>query len=511
MTFSFPDFISSLQYLPNQPLAFQSVTFFILFAFFYLLYALSFNNRTMRNGVMLLFSLYFYYKISGLFVGVMVLMATVDYLVGIGIHKSKSAAGKKGLLVLSVIMNVGALLYFKYTNFLLETWTGFAHPGETPLVLQIVQPLGISYFVFKSLTYVFDMHREMIDEPERNWFRYVLYVSFFPNIMAGPISKARDLLPQFVNKPVIDKETLSKGLFLIMLGLIKKIVFADYLAANLVDRVYESPQFFTGLDAMMASYGGMLQIFFDFAGYTDMMVGFGFLMGITLEHNFNKPFMAGNITEFWRRWHITLYNWLNEYLYQPMAFAWRRGGKVLILLAVFITFFISGLWHGAALTFVVWGLLHGAAISWDVISQKGRAWVQKWMPKVIYAVISVFITFHFLVFSSVLLKVSNPNVNAATADGVQLSSIEKAQAFYNQMLTVDFSLFGQWYNIYSVPFFLMIGGLLLQYLPVKMYTGIFNAFVKLHWTLKSVALAVVIILLYQLYSLESMPFMYIQF
>ena len=496
MNFSFSDFLYSLQYLPGQPLIFQSVTFFILFAIFYLLYAFAFNNRTMRNGVLLLFSLYFYYKISGLFVGVMILMATIDFFIGKGIYNSKTTTGKKWLLVLSVLMNVGALMYFKYTNFLLETWTGIAHPGAEPLVLKIVQPLGISYFVFKSLTYIFDVHREVIEEPERNWFRYLLYVSFFPNILAGPISKARDLLPQFVSQPVIDRNTLSKGLFLIMLGLIKKIVFADYLAANLVDRVFESPQYFTGIDALMAAYGGLLQLYFDFAGYTDMMVGFGCLMGFTIEHNFNKPFLAGNITEFWRRWHITLYNWLNEYLYQPLAFAWRRGGKIMILLAVFITFFVSGLWHGAALTFVVWGLLHGAAISWDVISQTTRTKIQKWMPKGIYSFISIFITFHFLVFTAVLLKV--PNLN-------------KAGEFYNFIFTADFSMFPQWLDIYMTPFLLMLGGLILQYLPVKMYAGLLGGFTKVHWSLKAASMAILIILLYQLYSLDAMPFIYIQF
>jgi len=325
MTFTWNDFFSSLQYLPSQPLVFQSVTFFLLFGVFYLLYSVFFNSRPIRNGLLLIFSLYFYYKISGYFVGVMVLMASIDYFIGKGIFKAKTPQNKKLLLVLSLVMNVGALLYFKYTNFLIESWTGLVHPGIEPVLLKIVQPLGISYFVFKSLTYIFDIHREMIEEPERNWFRYLLYVSFFPNIMAGPISKARDLLPQFISKPLIDRETLSKGMFLIMLGLIKKIVFADYLAANLVDRVFESPQYFTGLDALMASYGGLLQLYFDFAGYTDMMVGFGFLMGFTIEHNFNKPFLAGNITEFWRRWHITLYNWLNEYLYQPLAPRWKNN------------------------------------------------------------------------------------------------------------------------------------------------------------------------------------------
>ncbi len=496
-SFNLQDFLQSLTYNPSNPLMYQSVTFFLLFGVFYLIYSISFNSRPLRNGILLLFSLYFYYKISGLFVFVLVGMATSDYLIGLGIFKSKKAAIKNLLVTLSVIINIGFLMYFKYTNFLLETWTGIVHPGTEPLVLKIIQPLGISYFVFKTLTYIFDVQREMIEEPERNWFRYVLYVSFFPNILAGPISKARDLLPQFVKKPEITQEILSKGLFLIMLGLIKKIAIADYIAANFVDRIFESPQYFTGLDAFMASYGAMTQLFFDFAGYTDMMVGFGFLMGFTIEHNFNKPFLAGNISEFWRRWHITLYNWLNEYLYQPLAFAWRRWKIAGAMLAVFLTFFISGLWHEAAITYVVWGLMHGTAIAWDVFSAATRKKVQKWIPKFIYKLFSIIITFHFLVFSAVLLKVK---------------TFDNAIDFWKKMFTeVDFGMFSKWFSIYSVPFIVMLLGLFLQFLPQKMYTSIFNIFKKWHWIVKAVAFAILVLLLYQLYNLEAMPFIYIKF
>ncbi|MPM20575.1 hypothetical protein SDC9_67006 [bioreactor metagenome] len=166
------------------------------------------------------------------------------------------------------------------------------------------------------------------------------------------------------------------------------------------------------------------------------------------------------------------------------------------MLAVFITFFVSGLWHGAALTFVVWGLLHGAAISWDVVSQTARTKIQKWMPKGIYSFISIFITFHFLVFTAVLLKVPN---------------LTKAGEFYNFILQADFSMFPQWFSIYQIPFILMVLGLLLQYLPIKLYTGILAGFTKVHWTLKAASFAVLVILLYQLYSLDAMPFIYIQF
>ncbi|PLW92119.1 MAG: hypothetical protein C0592_12410 [Marinilabiliales bacterium] len=496
-SFNLQDFLQALTYNPANPLMYQSVTFFLLFGVFYLLYSVCFNSRPLRNGILLLFSLYFYYKLSGLFVFILIAMATSDYLIGHGMHRSKKSSAKNLLLALSVIINVGALFYYKYTNFLLETWTGIVSPGAEPLVLKIIQPIGISYFVFKTLTYVFDIHREMIEKPEKSWFRYVLFVSFFPNILAGPISKARDLLPQFISKPDISKKALSMGIFLIMLGLIKKIAVADYIAANFVDRIFESPEFFTGLDAFMASYGAMTQLFFDFAGYTDMMVGFGFLMGFTIEHNFNKPFLAGNISEFWRRWHITLYNWLNEYLYQPLAFAWRRWKLAGAMLAVFLTFFISGLWHGAAITFVVWGLLHGTAIAWDVFSSSTRKKVQKKMPKALYKVISIIITFHFLVFTSVLLKAK---------------TFGDALDFWKKMFSeVDFGMFSKWFGIYSAPFLIMIIALILQWLPNKMYTAIFNFFKSWHWAIKALAFAVLVIILYQLYILEAMPFIYIQF
>lgn len=497
MNFNLQDFFHSLAYNPANPLMYQSVSFFLLFGIFYLFYSVFFNSRPIRNGLLLLFSLYFYYKISGLFVLVLIAMGSSDYLIGLGIFSSKQAWKKNFLLILSIVINIGALMYYKYTNFLLETWTGVIHPGTEPLVLKIIQPLGISYFVFKTLTYIFDIHREMIEKPEKSWFRYVLYVSFFPNILAGPISKARDLLPQFISKPVIDRETLSKGLFLIMIGLVKKIAIADYIAANFVDRIFESPQYFTGLDALLASYGAMTQLFFDFSGYTDMMIGFGFLMGFSIEQNFNKPFLAGNISEFWRRWHITLYNWLNEYLFQPMAFAWRRWKIAGAMLAVFLTFLISGLWHGAAITFVVWGLLHGLAIAWDVFSSSTRKKVQKWIPKTIYKVISIIITFHFLVFSAVLLKAK---------------TFIEAVEFWKKMFTeVDFGMFSKWVGIYSTPFIIMIVALFLQYLPIKLYQKTFDFFKKWHWTLKALAFAILVIVLYQLYILEAMPFIYIQF
>ena len=239
--------------------------------------------------------------------------------------------------------------------------------------MKIIQPIGISYFVFKSLGYVLDVKREMIEEPEKNYANYLLYVSFFPNILAGPISKARDLLPKFKEKSVVDKKIINAAVFMIIIGLIKKIAIADYLAANMVGRVFESPQFFSGVDLFMACYGGLIQLFFDFSGYTDIVVGLALLMGFQIKGNFNQPFKAKNITDFWRRWHISLYEWLSEYIYQPLAFIWRKQKLLGTLMAVIITFLISGIWHGPNWVFIVWGSLHGLMICWDVLTSKYRS------------------------------------------------------------------------------------------------------------------------------------------
>lgn len=491
------DILSWLAYNPSNPLIYQSVSFFTLFAVFYCFYALFFKKQSIRNGLLLLFSLYFYYKLSGLFVGVMIFMAASDYLIGRGIASSSNNAKKTSLLILSLLINVGSLIFFKYTNFFIELYTGIAHPGELPLVLKIVQPIGISYFVFKSLTYVFDIHREVIEEPEKNFFHYLLYVSYFPNILAGPITKARDLLPLFRKEPIIDKKAISIALFLISLGFIKKILVADYIAANLVDRVFESPQYFTGIDATMASYGALIQLFFDFAGYTDIVVGISFLLGFPIKHNFNQPFKAENISGFWRRWHITLYEWLNEYVFQPLAFSWRSWKTGGVLLAVFITFFISGLWHGPNLTFVVWGLLHGLAIVWDTISTTLRNALKKIIPRFIYSFFGIFITFHFLVITGILLKSKD---------------IDHALAFAQFAISeTDFSMFSQWLSIYQWPFIVMVSALFLQFLPLRFYDFLLKLFHAIPWFFKALLLAILFIVLYQFYSMDAMPFIYIVF
>ncbi len=488
---------SSLKYLPNQPLIFNSVLFFLLFTVFYLIYITVFNKIKARNILLLIFSFYFYYKVSGLAVILLLLMGSSDYFIGLGIFKSKKQSSKAWLLLLSLIVNLGSLFYFKYTNFFLNTWLDITQPTQAPLVLNILLPIGISFYVFKSLSYILDVYREVIEEPERNYFNYLLYVAFFPNILAGPISKARDLLPQINQKLFITNEFIGKGFFLIMCGAFKKVVIADFLAVNFVDRVFQSPHLFSGFENLMASYGATIQIYADFSGYTDIVIGIAFLLGFVVDPNFNKPFMAKNVTDFWRRWHITLSKWLNEYLYTPLSFSFRKLRRIGIILSLIITFFISGFWHGPNWTYILWGLSHGIAMTYDILSDRFRDKLKKIINIKIYNFISIFITFHFLSLSIILFKSADLNT---------------AGVVYSKILNnLDFSLAKEWMKLYSLPFIVMIIAYVLHYLPMSWNNFLSNRYIKLNWAFKTLIFVLAVILIYQAYSSEAMPFVYLEF
>jgi alginate O-acetyltransferase complex protein AlgI len=481
----------------GQPFVFNSVAFFVLFFLFYGVYAIAFNKVQLRNIVLLLFSLFFYYKIAGWFVLLLVATASSDFFIGQALFKTESAKGKKGWMLLSLILNLSSLCFFKYINFFIESWFGLVSPGAHPVLLNIIAPVGISFYTFKTLSYIFDLHREMIDEPEKNYINYLLYVSFFPNILAGPISLARDLLPQIASKLVIDNEMLSKGFFLIMCGAIKKFFIANMLAENFVNRVFDQPHLFSGFENLMGSYGYMIQVYLDFSGYTDIVVGIACLLGFIVQPNFNQPFKARNITDFWRRWHMSLSKWLNEYLYLPISFGLRSWKKAGVIVAVMITFFISGLWHDAKWTFVIWGCLHGLAMSWEAATQSARSAISKKVPKKLYNFLSIFITFNFLSLSAVFFRVD---------------SVAKAGEMFRRMFTdMNFSIALPWLLNYTNVFVLMVLALVLQYLPLQWDNKVQLQFGKLHWSLKSMTVFVIFIAVYQAISSAPQAFIYLEF
>lgn len=487
------DFLNALTYNPGHPLQFNSVLFFILFFVLYLVYAMVFRKVNARNAILLIFSLYFYYKVSGMAVIILLCIATFDFFIGKGIFWAKKKSAKILLLMLSLLINLGSLFYFKYTNFFLKLWNDVQGAGD-PIVLNIILPIGISFFVFKSLTYIFDIYRGDIEQPEKNYFNYVLYVAFFPNILAGPISRASDLLPQIREKLSLNESNIGQGLFLIMSGAFKKIVIADFLAGNFVDRVFEVPNYFSGFENLMASYGYTIQLYFDFSGYTDIVIGIACLLGFSIMPNFNKPFLAVNVTDFWRRWHLTLSSWLRDYLFTPLSLGMRRWRMFGVVVAVMITFVLCGFWHDANVTFIIWGGLHAVALAWDVVTNKIRARIKKKMNKYIYRFISIFITFHFLCLSFVVFRAAN---------------FEMAMKMYTKIFSdMNFNLAPQWVHLYFYPFIVLIFGLLLHFTPIKWNYILLNVYTRIHWTLKVVIAFLIFIIIYQVFSTQAMPFLY---
>lgn len=497
LDFSFTGLLQNLMYHAHSPMVFNSVLFIGLFTLFYLVYVMVYKNISLRNIFLLLFSLYFYYKISGIYIILLVLIASSDFFIGKAIFNKKSKSARRNLLLLSLLINIGLLVFFKYTNFLFEVYFGISSGEASPIILDLIVPVGISYFIFKTLSYIFDLYNQNIDKAENNYINYLLYVSFFPNILSGPILRANDLLPQFRNHLQVNKEFIGKGILLILTGVFKKVVIADSLGVNLVDRVFESHVYFTSFEYLMAGYGYLVQLYFDFSGYTDMVIGIAMLLGFSSSPNFNKPFLAQNITEFWRRWHITLSNWLRDFIFNPLSIRLRNLGTSGVILAAFITFITCGIWHGANYTFLVWGIIHGLLIGWDVITRQLRTKLRKKTNKSLYKAISIILTFHILMLSFMVFRAPD---------------IEVAYDMLRQIFSgIDFSLAAQWLGFYKFPFLILLAGIILHFTPSKWNNFASNLFVRMHWTIQAIIIFTLVIFIFQFFSSEAQPFIYLNF
>lgn len=354
-----------LSYDAAQPLIFSSGLFLFLFTGFLIFYALLRHDAPARIAYVILFSLYFYYKSSGLYFLLLVFAATSDYWIARALHASRRPWARRGWVLLSVGVNLGMLAYFKYTNFLIDIANQLFGEGFLQF-RNIFLPVGISFFVFQSLSYTIDIYRREI-EPLRRWGDYLFYLSFFPQLVAGPIVRARDFLPQIRRPLTVTRTMFGTGLFLILTGLFKKAVISDYLSLNFVDRIFDEPLLYSGFECLMGIYGYALQIYCDFSGYSDMAIGIALLLGFRFPKNFDAPYKSATITEFWRRWHISLSTWFRDYVYIPLGGSRRSPVRNILNLAA--VWLLTGLWHGAAWTFVLWGawfflLLAGEKLLW---------------------------------------------------------------------------------------------------------------------------------------------------
>jgi D-alanyl-lipoteichoic acid acyltransferase DltB (MBOAT superfamily) len=305
-----------------------------------------------------------------------------------------------------LLTEVGTLVVFKYFNFfsasVVELFNKFGWHASPILLSRIALPLGLSFLTFRSLSYVIDVYRRTTS-PTRNYPEYLAFVAFFPTVIAGPLVRAHELLPQFSQQPRLSDGEGAQGIFLIILGLVKKIALANFLANNLVDRVFDQPQLYSSLETLAAIYAYALQIYCDFSGYTDIALGSAILLGFKLPPNFNSPYRAHNLIDFWRRWHITLSEWLRDYVYTSLGGLRKR--RINLYRNLIVTMLLAGLWHGAAWTFVLWGGMHGLGLSinhmWETHRRKRKLKPrQDWWIKAICVVA----TFHFVCLSWVLFR-----------------------------------------------------------------------------------------------------------
>ncbi len=338
----------------------------------------------LRIWLLLLASYYFYASNNGWIIGLLLISTQVDYMAGLGIEGTDDQNTKRRWLIASLMTNLGLLGFFKYANFFAGTVYDAASAFGVPVTwetLDIVLPVGISFYTFQSMSYTLDVYNGRM-KAERSWYRFAFYVAYFPQLVAGPIVRARHFMHQIYDRPKLTPQALEGGLQLIFKGLVKKLILADTLAIY-VDHASGNAGAISGIEAWIGLYAFASQIYYDFSGYSDVAIGCARLMGFRLPPNFRRPYAALSITEFWRRWHLSLSYWLRDYLYKPLGGS-RMKSKLGIYRNLMITMLLGGLWHGAAWTFILWGGLHGLflvierALGWGklVRDYRTRPWAR---------------------------------------------------------------------------------------------------------------------------------------
>lgn len=539
----------------NHPLIFTRLNFWIFFAVVLGGYTILYKKNALRNSYLFLISLFFYYKTGGLFFTILLFSTVTDFYIGHAIYRSKLLLHKKLWVSLSITLNLGVLAFFKYDYFLTETFntvfgTEFevvTHAAKWSNALfgthfdlgKILPPVGISFFTFQTISYSLDVYKEKV-KPVESLTDFGFYVSFFPQLVAGPIVRAADFIPQLYKRYALSPSEFGLAFYLILKGLTKKMLVGDYIAVNLIDRVFANPASFTGFENLFALFGYSLQVYCDFSGYTDIAIGVALLMGFHLPKNFNSPYKAKNVGEFWKRWHISLSSWLKDYLYIPMG--GNRGGSSftyislgiillfivliagkLILIPIFIssiiivwlltkifpaikltvstninlmmTMLLGGLWHGSSWMFVLWGGLNGLGIViykfWKKVSpyENSTHWLANtW---------KIFFTFTFITFTRIWFR----------GESMQGTHELLTQVGTNFAWSMVPSMIINYWKV----FVLMIFGLVVHWLPDTIKVKYRDWFINRPLYQKIGIAVIVIFIIYQSVSAGLQPFIYFQF
>jgi len=540
---------------PDAPLIFTRLYFWGFFLIVLVFYSLLYKKKPTRNVYLWLVSLFFYYKTGGLFLFILVFSTIVDFFIGQAIYNARSQTGKKTWLALSLTITLFVLAFFKYDIFFTETvnallgtrfdvinhgaaWSNM-FLGTHFDIGKLLPPVGISFFTFQTISYSIDVYRGLI-KPVTRLSDYGFFVSFFPQLVAGPIVRAWQFIPQISKDYTVSREEFGIAVFMILKGLTKKLFIGDFIALNLIDRVFANPVSYSGFENLMGLYGYSLQVYCDFSGYTDIAIGLALLMGFRLPKNFNSPYKAKNVGEFWKRWHMSLSSWLKDYLYIPMggnrgaspftyisltlllAFVVLLSGKlwlipvlagVLGLSAVFMyfspafrlgistninlmmTMLIGGLWHGANWMFVIWGGLNGLGLVvykfWRKISpwENSSHWTANFWK--------IFITFNFITFTRIWFR----------GESMQGTTDLMNQIAGNfGMAQVPAMLLSYW-KVFAI----MILGFVLHWLPGSLKDKGMNWFVAVPVYQKVIISTIVVFIIYQAVSAGLQPFIYFRF
>ena len=481
-----------LAYDAQQPMIFSSGLFLFLFLGFSFIYLCLRKTTTLRLLFVVLFSYYFYYKSSGTYFVLLGVVTLTDFTLARIMEHARTKAVRRALLIASLTVNLGLLCYFKYTNFFYEMlaplWGGEFH------ALDIFLPVGISFFTFQSLSYTIDVYRGEL-KALRNPLDYAFFVSFFPQLVAGPIVRARDFIPQIRRPVVVTPEMFGRGVYFIAAGLFKKAILSDYISVNFVERIFENPGLYSGIENLFGVYGYALQIYCDFSGYSDMAIGLALLLGFHFPLNFRSPYKAASITEFWHRWHISLSTWLRDYLY--ISLGGNRKGKLRTYFNLFMTMLLGGLWHGASWNFVFWGAVHGVALALHKFFRSLLGRDKKYESRGLRRFFGIVLTFHLVCFCWIFFR---------------NSTFEASWTMIHQIATnFQPQLLGQLVGGYKMVFVFMAVGYVLHFLPDRWETACQRGVVRLPLLGQALLLLAVIYIVIQVKTSDIQPFIYFQF
>lgn len=541
----------------GSSLVFTKLDFWIFFLLVMVIFSFLNQRKLVRSLFLTAVSAFFFFKTSGLYVLLLALSITVNYFLGNRIYRTPSDTARKWIIASSAVFNLLILGYFKYAYFFTASFNEMFHTdyeivnqfarfgnhflGEGTFVEKILLPVGVSFFTFQNISYVVDIYRKEIT-PVKNFFHYSFFVTFFPQLVMGPIVRARDFIPQISQPYQLDKNEFSWSVIQIVRGLVKKIVIADFLAVHFVDKIADAPDAYPGFVSVLAMWGYSLHIYADFSGYTDVAIGLSRLMGFKLKANFNSPYKAVSVADFWRRWHISLGSWLKDYLYIPLG--GNRTGSLGSYIAIFliftflifitqwyellyiygglsivyligvltirdfkryvhrdlnliITMVVGGLWHGASENFVIWGAMNGAALLiykyWKRISfyEDNKHWLAHFWK--------IFITFNFITFTRIWFKLEEDGAPLVMLDQIWNHFDFTWERFVAVLLN------------YQAVFWVMLFGFIVHWLPDRIKEGWEKVYTSLPIPVQAIAVTIIVLLMYQAVSSEAPPFVYLQF